>query len=69
MFIDAEIMRQIGVSGPKTEIKVNCVRGLSKLTEIEYVGFSYKGSKVHEIKRARSISGLEISTQSLVKII
>ncbi|KAL0882586.1 hypothetical protein ABMA27_001036 [Loxostege sticticalis] len=67
-FIDDEVSAHIGAVGPKAQIRVECMGGLSKLTEVEYVDFYIKGvheSKQHKIYRARSVSALGIARQSV----
>ncbi|KAL0871500.1 hypothetical protein ABMA27_005218 [Loxostege sticticalis] len=42
-FIDDEVSAHIGAVGPKAQIRVECMGGLSKLTEVEYVDFCIQG--------------------------
>ena len=67
-FIDAEISARIGITGSKGNIQIDCVGGLSKQTSVQYVDFQIKGKYLGDtflIKRARSISGLGITRQSI----
>ncbi|XP_059054418.1 uncharacterized protein LOC131848537 [Achroia grisella] len=69
-FIDSEITSQIGVTGTVEQIELQCVGGLSKQSQVEYVDFQIKGKRSADsfvIKQARSISNLGLANRNVNK--
>ncbi|XP_059046030.1 uncharacterized protein LOC131841727 [Achroia grisella] len=69
-FIDSEITSQIGVTGTVEQIELQCVGGLSKQSQVEYVDFQIKGKRSADsfvIEQARSISNLGLANRNVNK--
>ncbi|XP_059062072.1 uncharacterized protein LOC131854905 [Achroia grisella] len=69
-FIDSEITSQIGVTGTVEQIELQCVGGLSKQSQVEYVDFQIKGKRSADsfvIKQARSINNLGLANRNVNK--
>ncbi|XP_073954820.1 uncharacterized protein [Choristoneura fumiferana] len=66
-FIDSDLSARIGATGPEKLIHLDCVGGLGKDVNVQYVNFNIKGrhsTETHCIKKARSFSGLGAARQS-----
>lgn len=68
-FIDSEISKRVGIEGPTKRARIDCVGGLVRDCDVEYVNFKIKGRHCidsYEVRGARSVENLGINYRSTV---
>lgn len=62
-FIDAKASEAIGAHGPLANLRMDCINGMSKETEVQFVDFDIKGKhccESYQVQNARSIKNLNL---------
>uniref|UniRef100_A0A2A4IX21 Peptidase aspartic putative domain-containing protein n=1 Tax=Heliothis virescens TaxID=7102 RepID=A0A2A4IX21_HELVI len=68
-FIDSDIAKRVGIEGPNKRVRIDCVGGLSRDCDIQFVNFIIKGrdcTDSYQINSARSVKNLGINYRASV---